>query len=175
MELRAFRSEDAAVICRWIRTERELYQWSADRFCKFPLSAEDIAGSYAQQTGSGRFFPFTATDGKGSVTGHFIIRYPRADDDSLVRFGFVIVDPALRGSGLGRTMLAHGIAYVRAQLPAKTVDLGVFANNPSAKRCYEAVGFREYARRSCELPVGCWECIDMKLTLGESCGTGEGL
>lgn len=165
MELRAFRREDAAVICRWIRNETELYQWSADRFCKFPLEAADIVGSYAQQIQSGRFFPLTATDSAGSVTGHFIIRYPREDDDSLVRFGFVIVDPALRGRGLGRTMLGSGLAYIRAKLPAKTVDLGVFANNPSAKRCYEAVGFREYARRDCALPVGVWECIDMKLTI----------
>ena len=42
MELREFRTEDAARICKWLRTEDELYRWSADRFNKYPLSANDI-------------------------------------------------------------------------------------------------------------------------------------
>lgn len=37
MKLRTYINEDAAVICKWIRTEEELYRWSADRFNKFPI------------------------------------------------------------------------------------------------------------------------------------------
>lgn len=163
MMLRAYRKEDAATICRWIRTEEELYRWSADRFNKFPLTADDVDHHYAQMMESGRFFPLAAVDDNGRLLGHFIIRYPNRDDDASVRFGFVIVDPAARGQGCGQEMLRLGVRYVREQLKAARIDLGVFAGNAPARRCYEAVGFREYGRRSCTMPIGTWECIDMEM------------
>ena len=60
-------------------------------------------------------------------------------------------------------MLRLGIQYVRDNLNANRIDLGVFENNEGAKKCYEAVGFREYNRRECEMPIGTWICIDMEL------------
>ena len=163
MTLREYRKEDSAVIAAWIRTEEELYKWSADRYNKFPLSGDDIDRSYAQQLETGRFFPLTAVDDNGNAAGHFIIRYPREDDDSSVRFGFVIVDPALRGKGYGKEMLWLGIEYVRKNLPASRIDLGVFDNNISAKLCYQAAGFKEFASRVCAMPIGTWTCIDMEM------------
>ena len=97
------------------------------------------------------------------LLGHFIIRYPREDVDSTVRFGFVILNPDLRGIGYGKEMLRLGIEYVKDNLSAKRIDLGVFANNDNARFCYESIGFREYSRRKCEMPIGVWECIDMEL------------
>ncbi|MBQ2953794.1 MAG: GNAT family N-acetyltransferase [Clostridia bacterium] len=163
MVLRAYRPEDAAVICSWIRSEEELYRWSADRFNRFPLTGADVNGQYAQQAATGRFFPLMAADEDGRLLGHFIIRYPREDDDDTVRFGFVIVNPAMRGRGCGSGMLRLGVQYVREHLHASRIDLGVFAGNENARRCYEAVGFREYGRRDCAMPIGTWECIDMEL------------
>ena len=167
MILRRFREADAAVICKWLRTEKELYQWSADRFNKYPLTAEDIRENYLPQMQSGRFIPLCAEDDAGHLTGHFIIRYPN-DDKTSVRFGFVILDPERRGQGLGQEMLRHGMQYARETLRAARIDLGVFANNAPAKRCYEALGFREYQRRSCEMPIGTWECIDMEISLKDT-------
>ena len=163
MVLRDFRQEDAPVVAGWLRSDEELYKWSADRFNKYPLSGDDINKSYSPQMGTGRFIPLTAVDDNGDVAGHFIIRYPKADDDSSVRFGFVIVDPSIRGKGYGKEMLRLGIEYVKAHLSVSRIDLGVFENNAGAKHCYEAVGFREYGRRECEMPVGSWNCIDMEL------------
>lgn len=162
MKLREYKSEDAFIICKWIRSERELYLWSADRINKFPLTGQDIQNNYQPELTGGRFFPLTAVDDKGKLIGHFILRYP-TDDDSRMRFGFVIVNPSLRGQGFGKKMLFAGLDYVAENFSADTVDLGVFADNESAKRCYEAVGFREYQRRICELAIGKWECIDMKI------------
>ena len=165
IHLRAYEPADAGVICKWIRTEEELYKWSADRFNKYPLSGADMNENYAPQITAGRFFPLTATDENDRIIGHFIIRYPRDDDDSTVRFGFVVIDPECRGRGCGKEMLRLGIQYVQTHFAAERIDLGVFANNESAQRCYAAVGFREYGRRQCELPVGSWTCIDMELYL----------
>ena len=163
MILRPYQEDDAEIICKWLRTEKELYQWSADRFCKFPLTGADINKNYAQQTESGKFFPLTAVDAAGTVIGHFIIRYPNENDDTSVRFGFVVLDPANRGKGFGSQMMRLGIDYAKTHLHVKRIDLGVFANNESAQHCYTAAGFKEYSRRQCEMPIGTWECIDMEL------------
>ena len=165
MKLRAFDKDDAAVVCSWIRTEEELYRWSADRYNRFPLYPEDIISSYDQQLNTGRFYPMTAVDDAGNVAGHFIIRYPKAEDKSSARFGFVIVAPTLRGKGYGKEMLRQGIRYAKETLKVSRIDLGVFENNPSAKHCYEAVGFRPYSERECALPIGTWKCIDMEIFL----------
>ena len=163
MILRNYKKDDSPIIATWLRTEEELYKWSADRFNKYPLEENDIEENYAPQIESGRFFPLTAEDEEGNVIGHFIIRYPREDDDSSVRFGFVIVDPKFRGKGYGKEMLLLGVEYVKETLSANRIDLGVFENNENAKHCYEAVGFKEYNIRGCELPVGNWKCIDMEM------------
>jgi RimJ/RimL family protein N-acetyltransferase len=101
MILRDFKKEDAQIIAGWLQSEEELYKWSADRFNKYPLSGNDINENYTPQLETRRFYPLTAVDDNGDVLGHFIIRYPRVDDDSSVRFGFVIVNPAIRGKGYG--------------------------------------------------------------------------
>ena len=97
-------------------------------------------------------------DENETIVGHFIIRYPRDDDDSSVRFGFVIVNPAIRGKGYGKELLQLGIGYVKEHLSAKRIDLGVFENNESARYCYEAVGFTEYAKREELGNVRIWKC-----------------
>ncbi len=165
MILREYRKEDAEIICRWSDTEEAFYKWSADRYNKYPLYGKDIDDKYSLQTGSGRFFPLTAVDDDGNLLGHFIIRYPRENDDSTVRFGFVIINPEMRGKGCGREMIRLGVQYVKEKLHVPRIDLGVFVNNEPARRCYEAAGFREYKRRKCTMPIGTWDCIDMELIL----------
>ena len=59
------------------------------------------------------------------------------------------------------------IEYVKKNLTASRIDLGVFENNEAAKHCYEAAGFREYQRRRCEMPIGTWDCIDMEIISGD--------
>ena len=88
-----------------------------------------------------------------------------------VRFGFVIVNPAIRGKGYGKELLQLGIGYVKEHLSAKRIDLGVFENNESARYCYEAVGFTEYAKRECEMPIGTWKCTDMEMFIEKSLET----
>ncbi len=165
MILREYKKEDAAAICKWLKSEEELYKWSADRFNKFPLSENDINENYAPQLETKRFFPITAVDENENLLGHFIIRYPNEKDDSSVRFGFVIVNPDFRGRGLGKKMLSLGIEYVKKNLGVQRIDLGVFENNPGARHCYEVVGFREYSRRNCNLKIGLWTCVDMEIIL----------
>ena len=168
MILRDFKKEDAHIIAGWLRSEDELYQWSADRYNKYPLSGDDINESYAPHLHTRRFYPLTAVDDNGDVIGHFIIRYPKDNDDSSVRFGFVIVNPAKRGKGYGKEMLWLAIEYVKDHLNATRIELGVFENNERARHCYEAVGFTEYARKEYEMPIGIWNCYEMEMFLKKS-------
>ena len=166
MKLRKYQKEDSAVICSWIRDEESLYKWSADRIGVFPLPPEALNDNYAPALDSGLFFPMTAVDEEGRVVGHLFIRYPDAADRGTVRFGFVIVDPGIRGRGNGREMLRLAIEYAARELKASRITLGVYANNPPARACYEAVGFRPAGKTFLhKMPVGEWECIELEYRL----------
>ncbi|MBP3460270.1 MAG: GNAT family N-acetyltransferase [Lachnospiraceae bacterium] len=166
MELKKYQKEDAATICSWIKDEKSLYQWSADRIGKFPLTDDDLNENYAPMIQGGRFIPLSAFDDEGNLVGHLTIRYPDENDDSVVRFGFVIVDPVLRGCGNGKKMLRSAIDYAKSILCASKITLGVFTNNDSARYCYESVGFQPVGRtEKYKMPIGEWECIEMELCI----------
>lgn len=96
MKLRNYILEDANTIASWIADEKSLYQWSADRINIFPVCGNDINRCYAPMIRTGRFIPLTyVCDDK--IIGHLTIRYPIDGNDKVVRFGFVIVNPTLRG------------------------------------------------------------------------------
>ena len=165
MRLRAYTKEDSPVIAKWVRTEKELYQWSASIYGFYPLLPYSIDDNYVNAMKSGRFIPLTAVDDEGRPVGHFIIRYPNENDDSSVMIGFVIVDPNIRGKGCGRELMKLAVDYVKDNLTATRVDLGVFENNPKAKKCYSSVGFKDYGSHTVETPFGQWYCTDMELYL----------
>ena len=48
MKLEKYQKEHSAIICSWIKDEKSLYQWSADRIGKFPLSDNDLNENYAK-------------------------------------------------------------------------------------------------------------------------------
>lgn len=160
MKLREYQTKDAAVICSWIRDEKSLYQWSANCIEKFPLSGNDINENYAPRIVSNRFIPLSAFD-NDNLVGHLCIRYPDEEDDTTVRFGFVIIDPAFRGCGNGKKMLQLAIDYAKNVLDASKITLGVFTNNDSARYCYESVGFQYLGKKEIyKMPIGEWECME---------------
>lgn len=164
MELKKYKKEDSAIICSWVKDEKSLYQWSANRIGKFPLADNDLYEEYAPMIQSNRFIPLSAFDGNGKLVGHLCIRYPDEEDDSIVRVGFVIVSPAVRGCGYGKNMLQLAIEYAQNILCASRITLGVFTNNDSARYCYESVGFQPVGRTEIyKMPIGEWECLEMEL------------
>ncbi|MCH5212513.1 MAG: GNAT family N-acetyltransferase [Oscillospiraceae bacterium] len=166
MELKKYQKKDSAIICGWIKDEKSLYQWSADRIGKFPLADNDLDKEYAPMIKSNKYVPLSAFNEKGNLIGHLNIRYPDEADDSIVRFGFVIVDPAVRGRGNGKKMMQLAIDYVKDVLRASKITLGVFANNDNARYCYESVGFKSVGKTELyKMPIGEWECIEMELEI----------
>ena len=59
-------------------------------------------------------------------------------------------------------LIRLAIEYAKEHLNATKIELAVFENNESARRCYEAVGFTEYAKSEYKMPIGTWNCTEMR-------------
>lgn len=134
LEIRPYKTADAETILSWCREEKAFYQWTAGILGEYPITQNEFR--FVES-----LIPFTALDETG-IVGFFTLRQPGGKSDEL-RFGFVIVDPAVLGKGYGKTMLKLGVKFAFEIYGAKRVSLGVFENNPSAYHCYKAVGFED--------------------------------
>ena len=132
--IRPYRPEDCQSILSWCGDERAFYQWSAGVLGSYPVTQKEF--DFVE-----KLMPFTAFDETG-IVGFFTLRQPGEKAEEL-RFGFVIVKPAMRGKGYGKEMLRLGIKFAFEVYKAKRVSLGVFENNPSAYYCYKSVGFKD--------------------------------
>ena len=168
LQLRPYTPTDATTILSWCTDEIGFYQWTAGVLGAYPLSE-------AQFNAVTALMPFTAVDERG-IAGFFTLRKPRGTADEL-RFGFVIVAPALRGRGYGKAMLRLGLHYVFERYGAQRVSLGVFENNPAAYRCYKAAGFSEVAASAseCYRVLGEeWRCVELAMEKAEYCQSRSG-
>lgn len=167
LKLRPYRPADAAAIVSWIADEYAFRQWCADRYDHYPITADDMNAHYDALAGEDWFYPMTAMDERGSVAGHMILRFTD-EDKTVLRFGFVILDPTLRGQGLGKEMLTLALRMAFEVLKAQTVTLGVFENNPAACACYRAAGFRDAqasAPGQYHVLNEVWPCRELALSL----------
>lgn len=163
MIFRPYRKEDASEIIKWIKNERELRLWSADRYGDYPINEDDINLNYESSSQLYSFYPFTLEE-DGRVVGHLIMRVP-GNDNRVIRFGFIIVDNSVRGKGYGKKLINEAIKYAKDVLQVDEINLGVFHINNSAFNCYKAVGFEvvhididvfKYNDES-------WNCVEMVL------------
>ena len=161
MRLRPYKACDAETIVKWIKSEYSFRQWCADRFETYPINAEMMNEYYDALKDNDTYFEMTAFDDSG-VVGHFIFRFID-EEKKIVRFGFIILDDAQRGKGLGKEMLMLACNYAFNILKVEKITLGVFANNESAYHCYKAAGFRAVsAVRAFQYLGADWECIEME-------------
>lgn len=144
--LRPYKHCDAGIIAAWAGDEETFHKWGGDRFGSFPVSAEVIHEKYTDKNGdceeADNFYPWIAFDDRRGAVGHFIMRYLNGDS-RIWRFGWVIVDPAVRGRGYGTDMLRAGLRYAFGFLGAEKVTIGVYENNGPAHRCYQKAGFAD--------------------------------
>lgn len=158
--LRIYRESDADIILGWLSDEKSFRQWSADKYKDYPAKAEDMNAFYREvAVQGGKPFVF-CEDGK--VIGHFIMRPISDEVIRTVRFGFIIVDSSIRGKGYGRAMLNEALCYAFDRLCAERVTLGVFENNPQARKCYESVGFKQWGETTCTINGDEWKCLEME-------------
>lgn len=158
--LRNYVPADAQTILGWITDEKTFRQWSADKYEIYPAKAEDVNKFYNEIIPNGARPMMFCDDGK--AIGHFILR-PLIDGSiNIVRIGFIIVDSFIRGKGYGRKMLDTAFEYIFENYDCERITLGVFENNPKARQCYEAVGFRQYGEERYHIGDEDWKCLEME-------------
>lgn len=168
LKLRPYKPCDAQVILSWCKDEVTFRRWTSDRYDTYPITPEDMNKKYIDCNGDcsepDNFFPMTAFDENG-LAGHMIMRFTD-EKKSVLRFGFVILNDAIRGKGYGKEMIRLALRYAFEILRVEKVTIGVFENNPAAYHCYKAAGFRE-ARM--DEPVLChvcgetWKVLELEL------------
>lgn len=157
LRIRPYKATDADTILSWCRNEKAFYQWTAGILGNYPITPK--AFKFVES-----LMPFTAFDETG-IVGFFTLRNPGNSLDEL-RFGFVIVNPDIRGKGYGKAMLQLGLKFAFEIYGAKRVSLGVFENNPSAYYCYKAVGFGDVVLDTTETYCVLgeeWNCKELML------------
>lgn len=160
--VRPYRKDDAKTIVTWCKDEETFYKWTAGIMGEYPLTVQRLEEATNGRIDNDRYFPFAAVD-DGRVVGFFTLRHPEGANDEL-RFGFVIVDPEIRGKGYGKKMLQLGLKFAFEVYGVTKVSLGVFENNPNAYHCYFAVGFRETGEEEWyEMGDRKWKCIVMEI------------
>ncbi len=162
MEFRRYKEEDAEEIINWIKNENDLYLWSANVYNKFPIKPEDINNFYKKAKERSNFYPMTLIE-NNEIIGHLILRNPD-EKNEIVRLGFVIVKPTLRGKGYGKELIRYAIKFANKELNAKKINLGVFENNKPAYNCYKAAGFIEDNNKEKEqikINNEEWTCVEL--------------
>lgn len=156
-----YNESDAQIILGWITDEKSFRQWSADKYESYPPKPEEMNRFYKEIKSNGAQ-PFVFYDDNKAI-GHFILRPLPDENVKTVRIGFIIVDSTIRGKGYGRRMLELALEYAFNTLDAQRVTLGVFENNPKARKCYESVGFRQWDESSFIVNGENWKCLEMEI------------
>lgn len=165
LRLRPYKACDAQIITKWLKTEYAFRQWSADRYDKYPITADDMNLYYDKDKDNDKIWAMTAFDDT-KIIGHFTMRFPGDDHLEEIRLGFVIVDDSERGKGYGKEMLSLAIQFAFDFIKVRKISLGVFENNKIAMKCYESCGFHRVRLENVE-SYHCmgevWDCMEMEL------------
>lgn len=139
--VRRYRSEDEAAL---IRAMDMTYEGTLDcpELCGL-RATEDVLSSHRA---TGRWDPslWWVVEHGGRVEGMMLFNpSPEMDAVELVYVGLA---PALRGKGLGRRLLEHGLSWLQG-MTLRQVACAVDERNEPALRVYRSLGFSEVSRR----------------------------
>lgn len=150
--LSTFAPHDADHVCKWVRNEDELRLLAPS--AEWPLTPDKVVGW--KQNG-GRVYVLNESAGASSDvpadnidsgSGPSVpIAYgelnPMRNDRGHFWLGHVIINPDLRGRGVGLAFVQSLVHRAFNELNARQISLIVFPDNAPAIRCYKAAGFRE--------------------------------
>lgn len=130
-------SADLATICTWAHSAGEAEKWGGSSLIH-PVTPEQLRANEAQPGHSAWVLARSADDeeGPGAPLAQFELR--TAEGTS--RIARVIVDPSLRGQGLG-SRLIEGAVEVARRAGSTRVELGVVPGNRPAIQLYLRCGF----------------------------------
>lgn len=143
VSLEPFGPADFARLIGWVSdpgTPEFLVQWAGPIFT-WPLDAAQLDDYLepARATPPSRLV-WRADDEAGAPCGHVELNSIDREHRSAV-LSRVLIDPARRGEGRGRAMVAAVLAVAFADLGLHRVELRAFDFNTPALRSYESLGF----------------------------------
>jgi ribosomal protein S18 acetylase RimI-like enzyme len=131
--LRPFTAEDDEDLIRWFGDPHALRRFGGPSML-WPLDRGQLEAIRADPG----LHAFTLWAGEPPArVGHVEVRRMGPASARLARVG---IDPARRGEGLGRALVAAALAQA-ARLGCGHVELGVYADNAVARGLYESFGF----------------------------------
>ncbi len=134
LRLAPFDERFAGVIAGWVQTVEQL-RWLAPSTAA-PLTAQKVVG-WKRPDGHA----FQLIRGEDPVPAGYAELNPMRQDAAHLWLGHVVVDPNLRGRGLGRALVRDVVATAFNRLDAGRISLVVFPNNIPAIQCYLRAGF----------------------------------
>jgi RimJ/RimL family protein N-acetyltransferase len=129
-----FRRAFADTIAGWIVTAEELFQLAPST--SLPLTARKVMG---WPKPGGAAFAYCAREmGRPVAYGEL---NPMRNDRHHYWLGHIVVEPGLRGRGIGQRFTRDLCEMAFDDYAARRLSLVVFPENTAAIRCYESVGF----------------------------------
>jgi len=140
MRIRPYLNKDFDIISKWIADERAHALWCAN-LMPYPLEKKGFDEVLQEAEEKYEDSPFVATTDEGQVVGFFCFSVNLKTNEGMLKF--VVIDNAIRNKGYGCEMLKLAVKYAFEIANADAVQLNVFPENASAKKCYQKVGFKE--------------------------------
>lgn len=134
-------TDDIAILLSWVKSEKELRQWAGPVIFSWPLSREQLSKYLARMGGeSPEVYIYKAIVEDNTMVGH--IEFDKIDHHNKTAvLSRVIINPVLRGKGLGHEIVQSSLAMAFNNLKLNQVTLRVYDFNTSAIACYKAAGF----------------------------------
>ena len=139
LHLRSYEPADFSSIQSWVTDERTHALWSGGHMPS-PLTAEAFAEKLMQGYEQWNDEAFVYADEHGHPAGFAVCSITPENHRAHIKY--VIVDPVLRGSGVGTSMIKIMLNRIFDSGIMHFVTLNVFDINTSAIRCYQKAGFR---------------------------------
>jgi RimJ/RimL family protein N-acetyltransferase len=144
ISLQPIQREHIPVIGSWVPTYEQMVQWSGPWNFEFPLDEHQLAALFLTDSldnGLQRQ-QFVAVE-PGSMRPVGQIGFSRIwTKTNAAHLGPVIVDPALRGQGIGQQATCELLKIGFEDLKLHRIELVVFDFNRPAIACYKKAGFR---------------------------------
>ncbi|KAF0861792.1 GNAT family N-acetyltransferase [Pseudomonas sp. LD120] len=126
---------DISRICSFVRHPQELFFFFPA--ATWPLNHQQLRDSIAQRSDS------TVIEHEGQVAG--FANFYRWESGGTCTIGNVIVDPHVRGMGLGAQLIGRMIEIAYGKHQAREVTLSCFNDNVAGLLLYPKLGFVPFA------------------------------